>query len=263
MSTLPADQSTRVGTSVPVALTVAAVCALLGMAVLTSPAVLAAALAAAVLVVAWGWAGTLALPTPKGTVGTITLGGLGVVAAVALPREGPGLFWVPAALALAMVGAFLHQLLRRDGRPRVVESVSAVVLALGILTCGALIIPLARSGEGTALVLGALAAALASALSDLLGRWRALSGWLTPLALVAGAAAAVAVALMLDAPWTTWLLLGVGAAALSHAMRAVLAPLPSMAQPRPRLVAGIVSVIVVGVAAYLVALALVPAAIVV
>ena len=79
-------------------------------------------------------------------------------------------------------------------------------------------------------------------------------------ALVAGGAAAVVVARLMGTEWTTWLLLGVASAALSHAVRAVLGPLPAMAQPRPRLVAALTSVLVVGVAPYLVALVLVPRA---
>lgn len=260
MTTTPADTRPRGGVPAPVALVVVAFCLLLGMASLASAGVLAFALAAAVVVVAWGWAGALALPTPRGTVGTIVVGGLALVAAVGLPDEGPWLMWVPAALALAMLAAFVHQLLRRDGRPRVVQSVSAVVLALGLLACGVLLVPLSRTDLGTALVVGALAAALASAVTDLAARWPVLDGWLTPLALVAGGAAAVVVARVMGTEWTTWLLLGVASAALSHAVRAVLGPLPAMAQPRPRLVAALTSVLVVGVAPYLVALVLVPRA---
>lgn len=258
MTTTTADAGVRDGASVPVAVAVVATCLVLGMASLTSAGVLAFALAGAVVLVAWGWAGALALPTPRGTVGTIIVGGLALVAAVGLPEDGPWLYWVPAALALAMLAAFTHQLLRRDGRPRVVQSVSAVVLALGLLACGVLLVPLVRTADGTALVLGALAAALVTALTDLAGRRPALAGWLTPLALAGGGAAAVLVALALVAPWTTWLLLGVASGALSHALRSVLTPLPAMAQPRPRLIAAVTSVLVVGVVPYLVALTFVP-----
>ncbi|WP_122263649.1 hypothetical protein [Ornithinimicrobium cerasi] len=258
MTTTPADTTPRAGVPVPVTVAVVVVCLVLGMASLASAGVLAFALAGAVVLVAWGWAGALALPTPRGTVGTIVVGGLALVAAVGLPDEGPWLSWVPAALALAMLAAFVHQLLRRDGRPRVVQSVSAVVLALGLLACGVLLVPLTRTEAGTELVIGALAAALASSVSDLAGRWPGLAGWLTPLALTVGGAAAVLVALVMEAEWTTWLLLGVASAALSHALRAVLGPLPAMSQPRPRLVAALTSVLVVGVVPYLVAGALVP-----
>ena len=57
-------------------------------------------------------------------------------------------------------------------------------------------------------------------------------------------------------------LVGVVSAALSQAVRAVLAPLPTLALPRPRLVTAIASVLAVGAVPYLVALALVPDAVV-
>ena len=232
----------------------------LGAAALSSPLVLGVALAACAVVLAWGWAGMLNLPTPRGTVGTIVVGGLALVASVVTRDSSPWLTWVPAALALAMIAAFTHQLFRRDGRPRVVESVSAVVLALSLLACGVLLVPPSGSAEGVALVLGAMAAAVASSLTDLLGRWGSLEQWLTAASLVAGGAAGVVVALAVAAPWTTWLLVGVAAAALSHAVRRVLSGLPTMAHARPRLVSAIASVLVTGLVPYLVALAFLPAA---
>ena len=68
------------------------------------------------------------------------------------------------------------------------------------------------------------------------------------------------VALLTGMPWTTWLLVGVASGALSHSMRAVMAPLPTLALARPRLVAALASVLVVGVVPYLVATAFVPGA---
>ncbi|WP_431473112.1 hypothetical protein [Ornithinimicrobium sp. W1665] len=166
-----------------------------------------------------------------------------------------------AALSISMIAAFAHQLFRRDGRPRLVVSVSSVVLALTLVAVGTLMVPPTHTLQGTGLVLGALAAAVASAGTDLLGRWPALRAWLVPLAMTGGAVASVVVALVLDEHWTTWLLVGVASGALSQAVRAVLAPLPTLALPRPRLVAAIASVLVVGAVPYLVALALVPDAV--
>lgn len=240
---------------VPVALATLLVAGLLAVAAASSPQLLAVALGACTAVVAWGWAGTLGLPTPRGTVGVVLLGGLALVLSVVARDVEPWLGWVPAALALAMIAAFAHQLFRRDGRPRVVESVSSVVLALALVACGVLLVPMSHTAEGVALVLGALAAAAATALSDLLGRVPALRAWLTPVALLAGGGAAVLVAVVLDRPLATWLLLGVVAGALSHAVRRILRPLPTLVHPRPQLVAAVVSVLVVGLVPFLVALA--------
>ena len=81
-------------------------------------------------------------------VGVLLLGGLALVLAVAVQQGRPWLLWVPVALSVAMIAAFVHQVFRKDGRPRVVESVSSVVLAVGLLTCGVLLVPASRSVEG-------------------------------------------------------------------------------------------------------------------
>ena len=222
---------------------------------------LTAMVALAGLVLAWGWAGTLSLPTPRGTVAVVAMGTVALGLAVALPQQPPWLGWVPAALCLSMIVAFGHQLLRRDGRPRVVISVSSVVWALALIASGMLAVPMARTPEGVALILGSLAAVVASSLTDLLARVNSLRVWLTALAMLGGAFAAVAVALALHAPWTTWLLVGVISAALSHAVRRVLGDLPTLAHPRPRLVAAIASVLVAGVVPSLVAYFFLPVAI--
>jgi hypothetical protein len=239
--------------SVLVTVAVAAVAGLLGAAAVASPLLLAVVLAACTVVLAWGWAGMLGLPTPRGTVGVIVVGGLALVVSVAVRDGAPWLGWVPAALSLAMIAAFTHQLLRRDGRPRVVESVSSVVLALALVACGVLMVPASHTAEGIALLLAALAAAVASAATDLTGRWPVLVPWTIALAMAAGGLAAVLVGLALGAPVSTWLLVGVAGGALSHAMRAVVAPLPSLAHPRPRLVSAVASVLVVGLVPYLAA----------
>lgn len=232
----------------------------LGVAAAASPQALGVALVACVAVVAWGWAGTLGLPTPRGTVGVIVVGGLALVLSVGARTDEPGLGWVPVALSLAMIAAFTHQLLRRDGRPRVVESVSSVVLALALVACGALLVPMSHTADGLALVLAALAAAAASAVTDLLGRIDGARTWLTVAALLAGGGAAALVALWLDRPVAVWLLVGVAAGALSHTLRRVLRPLPTLVHPRPQLVTAVVSVLVVGLVPFLVALAFVPGA---
>lgn len=262
MSALPAPTrpDVRIAPAAHVAGAVAVVGLVLAVAAVAGPAVLALALVAGVAVLAWGWAGALGLPTPRGTLAVILTGGLALVLSVATRTAEPWLLWVPAALSIAMILAFVHQLLRVDGRPRLVESVSSVVLALAVVACGVLLVPPAHTVDGVWLAVGALAAAVASSLTDLLGRHDRLRPWLTALAMSAGGLASVTLALATGMPWTTWLLLGVAAGALSHCARALLAPLPTLAMARPRLVAALVSVLVVGAVPYLVALAFAPAA---
>lgn len=245
---------------VQLSLEVLVVALMLAIAAAASPRLLAVGLLACAGVIAWGWAGALALPTPRGTFGMLSLGGLVLILAVVTRDAAPWLAWLPGAAALSMIAAFGHQLLRRDGRPRVVESVSAVVLALAVVGTGALLVPASRTDLGVALVAGALAAAAASSVTDLLRTVPAAQPWCTPVALLAGAGAACLIALLLGAPVLIWVLVGVVAAALSHAARTVLGVLPTMAHPRPRLVAATASVLAVGLVPYLMAVTFVPGA---
>lgn len=236
-------------------LLVAAVATPLAVASLAeTPFFLVLSLALAVVVMSWGWAGTLALPTPRGTAGVLAIGGLAMVAAVATREVDRSLTWVPAAIGVSMLAAFLHQLLRRDGRPRVVESVSSVVLGLSVIASGVILVPLSASELGGRLIVIALVAATLSALTDLAGHREALIPWLAALAMVVGGAAG----LLLAGSWGIDLVvgacLGVLSASLSHAVRAVLRPLPTLTHPRPQLVTAVASVLVVAIGPFLAAL---------
>jgi hypothetical protein len=244
---------------VEVAGLVAAGAAVLALTAMAGPAVLGVALGIGGVIVAWGWAGMLALPAPRGTAAVLLAGSLALVLSAEVDDARPWLSWVAGALALSLIAAFLHQLLRVDGRPRIVESVSSVILALGLLACGVLLVPLSHSEQGAALVAATVAGAAASAVSDTLGRWPGARPWLVPIALMVGGGAAALVAVALGESWGIFLLAGVVAGAVSHAVRSVLRVLPTMAHSRPRLVMSVCSLLVTGPIAYAVALALLPA----
>lgn len=249
--------------AVHVALATVVLGALLILVVQPGPRPLAAGVLLLGLLLAWGWAGALGLPSPRGTAAVVALGSILLVGSVVpdlVPGQGPeGLEWSPVAAGAVFLLAFAHQLFRRDGRPRVVESVSAVVLALALVAGGTLLVPLADHPVGTDLVVAAVAAAVLSSVTDIAGRWLS-TPWLVPLSMVAGGAAAVGAAVVVGAEleWTTCLLLGVATGATSQCVRAVLAVLPSMAWARPRLVAAAASLLVAGPLAYAVARVLVP-----
>ena len=71
-----------------------------------------------------------------------------------------------AALAVSLLAAFLHQLLRRDGRPRLTESVAATAAGLAIVAIGANYVPLPRTLGGSQTMAAAMAAIALSALAD-------------------------------------------------------------------------------------------------
>ena len=233
-----------------------AVVALSGLLTITAfagPTMVALAVALAAGVMAWGWAGLLALPSPRGTFLVLAAGSAAAIGTVLATREDPFLAWVPAALAGSMIVAFLHQLARRDGRPRLVESIASTITALAIVASGASLVALPRSEHGSWVVAIAAAAVAVSAVIDLAAFSRRMTAWLLPLAMLAGAAVAILVGHLLGAVgWGAAALLGVLAAGVSHAVRRVLATLPAISGSRSQLVSASASVLTSGVVVYVV-----------
>ena len=52
---------------------------------------------------------------------------MAICAAAGLTRTDPYLVWVPVAVAVSVMAAFLHQVFRRGGRPRLTEGVASSV----------------------------------------------------------------------------------------------------------------------------------------
>lgn len=113
--------------------TTVALAGLLSLGAYAGAALVMAAGLLAVAVLAWGWAALLALPSPRGTTAVVGLGGVMAVLAVGLTRTEPRLQWLPLALAGSVLAEFVHQLGRRDGRPRVVESSTGALAGVTLL----------------------------------------------------------------------------------------------------------------------------------
>ena len=145
------------------------------------------AVVSAVLVVALavGWPALAGLPFTPGAGAVVGLGGLGAVAAVTITPEDPFLQHMALVLAGAVVLAFVNELLRRDGRVRMVESVSGTVTGTVLAVCVTGWVATARLTGGDELVVaGAIALALGSAAVALRGR-----PWVVYLVTVAAATA--------------------------------------------------------------------------
>jgi hypothetical protein len=226
----------------------AALVALTGYA---SPQFVAVAVALGGFVLAWGWPVLLGLPSPRGTTWVLGLGTVLTCAAVVATTSDPFLQWVPAALAAAVVIAFLHQLLRRDGRPRLAESVSASVTGLAVVAAGAAMAPLPRVLHGDHALAAAMAALALSALCDPLVSMRWSRRWALFIAMLLGAGAAVAVSVPAAHPgmWPA-ALMGLLVAAVGHAARRIVAVLPAAGTPRAQLAAAAASSLLVGAVVY-------------
>lgn len=235
-------------------LAVASTIALSALVALTGyahPVLVALAVALAGLVVAWGWPVLLGLPSRFGTTVVLAIGAVTCTAAAALSPDEPYLRWVPAALAVSLIAAFLHQLLRRDGRPRLTESVAASAAGLAVITSGVSYIPLPQTLGGSQTLAVAMAGLGLAALADLAVPSARLRAWALPLAMVIGGLGGMLVSLQSGRPHpATGALIGVLVAGTSHAVRRVLAVLPSMVSSRSQLVSGATSVLLCGVVAY-------------
>jgi hypothetical protein len=236
-----------------VTVAVVALSGLLTVTAFAGPAMVALALALAAGVIAWGWAGLLGLPSPRGTSLVLALGSAAAIGTVLATTTDPYLVWLPAALAGSMLVAFIHQLARRDGRPRLVESIASTVTAIAIVASGASLVALPRTVDGAWVVAIAAAAMAVSAVTDLAGGSRRLLPWLLPLAMLAGGIAGILVGDQLGAVgWGVAALLGVLSAGVSHALRRVLATLPAISGARSQLVSACASVLTGGVVVYVV-----------
>ncbi|MEP6761237.1 MAG: hypothetical protein ABJA93_07710 [Sporichthyaceae bacterium] len=164
----------------------------------------------------WGWHDALDVPGRTG--GMVLAGAAAATADVLLLVRDDTRALTPVAgvLAVAMLGAKVHQLARRPHRERLTESLTATTTLVAIATLGALFVAAEQTLGGPALVtLAALSAAVAAAAS------------LAPLptALVAGSATVGGLFLGLLVAAMTHLPVGpalpVGAAAAATAIAAI------------------------------------------
>lgn len=240
-------------TALPAALATLALAALIAVAGYTSALVLlAAAVGLSVLLLALGWGGLLDLPAPRGSAVAVVLTGWGAAAlgigATDMTRP---LAPFAALLALSVLIAFGHELVRRDGRPDLVESVTGTLSgqALALLGGGWVLLPTTRLA--LAALVTALAATAATRLAALVPVPEPFAGWA---ALVAGLAVGAIAGLLLDPARISSLLL------VSAVVAAVVAGLDRLILPLARdrgasavLAAGAAPLLAVGTAAYAVA----------
>lgn len=201
-----------------------------------------------------GWVRLLDLPSPRGSTAVLGVSAVGLVATgwlAALPERGVAdLRWVLAALGLSILAAFVHQLARRDGRPRLVESLTANVAGILIIATWASATPyLAHAVAPSAILIVACAVAIAT-LADLArGRW---IDDVPAVVLAAGLAAAGAGLAARSVPvggvpaWAV-ALAGVIAGVGSYALRQILFVQPTQSRRRPQFASGAASWLITGV----------------
>lgn len=212
--------------------------------------VLVAALVLVVVAVATGWPGLLSLPTQRGSTTIIALCGAVAVAVVGFTEGEPVLRWLPVVLALSVIVAFWHQLLRRDMRPRLVESVTGVLSGVVAVELAAGWVGAAKLADGLDLILSGCAAVAASAVV-------AAVPWpdrvVVPLALLAGAgAAALPTVLRAEPAPVQAAAVGICAALVVVALDRLLAGLPTAGSRQTGVTIGATGVACAGTVVYLV-----------
>ncbi|MCR6688939.1 hypothetical protein [Cellulomonas sp.] len=202
------------------------------------------------LALALGWPSLTGLPFKPGSSAVIGLGGVGAVLAVHTVAEQPYLRDLPVVFATAILLAFVNELLRRDGRVRMVESVAGTVTGTLLAVAVAGWVAIGRTPGGEPLVVaGALALAIGSAVVAL-----PLHGWLGSIAttLSAGAAGALVGAVLRDVDTTAGLLLGVAVGVLVSSLHVLFDRLPALERPVPAVAAVVLPVTVTGILVYVV-----------
>jgi len=234
--------------------TAVALAVLIGLSALVGAGSTALAVGFASVVLAWGWVRLTDAPSPH--VAALVLGGgaVAISAAAGLTRTDPYLVWVPVAVAVSVIAAFLHQVFRRGGRPRLTEGIAASVGALAVMASGAAFIPLPYYPHGGPWALVSVLGLAAAALPALLLGGRLAPGWVLLAALVLGTAVSVLAAVVATGlPLGGAALAGVLVAGISHSMMRVLFALPGAKTAQGAVAVGAAGVLVVGVVVYLLA----------
>lgn len=232
------------------AIMIAAVATILALASYLSLTALVGVVFVMVMAVAIGWPWLIAIPAPRTSSAVLALCGFGAVTSVVIMDVEPLLKWLPAALGGAVVIAFMHQLLRRDGRPRLVEGVSGMVAGMLVLASAAGWVAAARTAGGESLVVASavgLAAASAFAAAPIRGWFGA------AITLGAGSLAGGGVGMVMPmVSGRAGLLIGLMAGILIASLRSLFAHLPAAGQ-RPAVLASItLPVAASGIAVYVI-----------
>lgn len=233
---------------ITVLLATAAFAALLAIGTAADHALGAAAVAWLGLALAWGWPELLGSPSRFGSSFAIGVAGvLGPVVVAATPDE-PFLRHVPVVVAAAVLSMFLHQLVRKDGRPRLTLSVAVSASGIAIATIGVDLVPLGRTSGGREVVWVVAAALAVSAVADLAAPIARLRPWMVVMATALGFLAGGIGGLVIDEVGVlAGVVLGGVAAGLAHVMRRALWVLPPIRGMRGQITAAAASVLVTGV----------------
>lgn len=217
----------------------------IGMTAFGDRYLLVGTVAAMSVVFAVGWPSLLGLPSRRG--GSIVLVATAVVGlAVLLLTD--DLAYVAVVFGLSVVAGFVHELARRDGRPRLVESVSGVVTGAVVVTSAAGWIAIGTGRAPVGLLLcGVVTLAVAATCTAL-----PVPTWFgAPLTIVLAAVSGLAVGYLIPVvDMLTGVLVGLAAGVLTASVHRLFGQFPASGRPWPALAAALLPVAVSGVPVY-------------
>lgn len=207
------------------------------------------AVAVAAALVAYGWPKVLDLPSPRGV--RAVLGFAAVVSCGATQvGDGPDLRWMPVGLAATLVAAFLHQLLRRDGRARLVATLGGTLLGAGVIAAGVCYVPVAEQPDGPLLLLAAALAVAISTALDFVGIGRRFAEWALPVSVGVSSGTVSVIAELVDGPVLGAFLTAVVACVGAHAVRRLLTVVPTASSARAQVTVGAGALLIAGPVPY-------------
>lgn len=207
------------------------------------------AVLAAALALAWGWPLLLGLPRPTGISLVLAAASLGMAGVVVFSGDDDGMQALSVVLAVGLVLAFLHQLVRTDGRESLVLSLAGCSFGLAILASGMFCAGAAPYGQGDAAVGVVLGASVLGLLVDRVLPADHAAEWSLPASVLIGVLLGLAVGLTDDRSLGVMLLTGLLAGFVGAAVRRVLRLLDTV-EPAGRLTYGIAAVLSSGVLSY-------------
>ncbi|UFU02596.1 hypothetical protein LQF12_14035 [Ruania suaedae] len=227
------------------AVVTAAVAAGIGITAFGERGLLIGTIAGLVALFSIGWPRLLGLPAPRGATVVLLLTAAASLSALLVWDD---LLYVAVAAGLGVVAAFVHELVRRDGRPRLVESVSGVVTGAVVVSSAAGWLAVGTGEVATALLLvGAVTITAGSACTAL-----PIPGWLGSgvTILISAAAGLLAGSAIADVGLVPGGLIGLSSGVLIASVHALFGQFPASGRPTAALAAAMLPVAVAGVPVY-------------
>lgn len=240
----PVD-STRLPCVVTVAVLVTA--AALTVAVRLSDGGYVAVVAVAGVLLAWGWPLLLDAPNPVGAGVVLMVSAAALAVAALVSPLGESLRWLPFAVCVGMMAAFLQQVPRGAIRPRLVDGLAITMTGIAAVASGMAMSPLAGPVRGAAFVGVGLAGVAAGAVAELLGRVRRVGALAVFPVMLAGALVGVWTASLSGFTVSAGLGLGMLTASFSYSVRRIFGAVSGIGEVGGQIALGVGSVLLPGV----------------